>query len=141
MADLQAEWAGVLQRWGNSTQAVETETTVTVTSSGTNSQDRQQSNSNYNKYDSLHRQEKQSSSANKYESHDTLSKYESHGRQSAQHKSVRQHESHTERQNTRDRQERETVAGGKTGGRQRWSSVSRGSVSPGKENCDSLGYR
>ena len=136
MADLQAEWAGVLQRWGNSTQALEAteavESTVTVTSIGTS-----HSSSNYNKYDrdSLQRQDKQSSNHNKYESHDR------HDRQSAQAKSVRQHESNTERQTTRDRQERETVAGGKTGGRQRWSSVSRGSVSPGKENCDTIGYR
>ena len=81
---------------------------------------------NYNKYDSYERQS---------------SKYDNHGRQSGQRVSVRQQDSSTDRQNTRDRQERETGTGGKTGGSQRWSSVSRGSVSPGKENCDTIGYR
>ena len=153
MPDLQTEWAGVLQRWGNSSQTLETSGTLTSGTSGTDS------NSNYNKYDSLHRQ---SSNYKKNESHDTerqssnykydkydsqerqssnYSKYESHDRQSGQGKSVRQGESNSERQNTRDRQERESLAGGKTGGRPRWSSVSRGSVSPGKENCETIGYR
>ena len=144
MADLQADWAGVLQRWGNSSHTLETSVTVT---SGTN-----ESKSNYNKYD--HSLQRQSSNYNKNESHDydrqssnykydkydsqerqssNYNKNESHDRQSAQRKSVRQ--------NTRDRQERETVAGAKTGGRPRWSSASRGSVSPGKENCETIGYR
>ena len=57
MANLQAEWAGVLQRWGHSSQAGET--TVTVTNTGTTRQ------SNYNKY---HSQERQSSI--KYDSHE-----------------------------------------------------------------------
>ena len=148
-ADLQAEWAGVLQRWGNST--VETVETVT---SGVESQ----SNSNhyrqspdYNKYDSHERQsnkyESHERQSTKYESHnrqpDNYSKYESNERQSGPRMSVKQQESSSERQNSRDRQERQTGVGtaGKTGGRQRWSSVSRGSVSPGKENCDSFGYR
>ena len=125
-ADLQAEWAGVLQRWGNST--VETVETVT---SGVESQ------SKSNHY-------RQSPDYNKYDSHERQSnKYDSHERQSGPRMSVRQQESSSERQNSRDRQERQTGVGtaGKTGGRQRWSSVSRGSVSPGKENCDSFGYR
>ena len=151
MADLQAEWAGVLQRWGNSNQTGET--SVTVTSTVTDKQ------SNYKKYDSHDRQSSNKydsydrQSSNKYDSHDRQSsnKYDSHERQSkksdseerqsGRRQSLRQEDSRTERQNTRDRQERESLAGGKTGGRPRWSSASRGSVSPGKENCETIGYR
>ena len=46
-----------------------------------------------------------------------------------------------ERQTTRDRQERQGGQGSKAGARQRWGSVSRGSVSPGKENVETNGYR
>ena len=137
-ADLQAGWAGVLQRWGNST----VETVSSRMESQSNSNHYRES-VDYKKYDSHERQ------SNKYDSHerqsDNYSKYdshESHERETGPRMSVRQQES-SERQNSRDRQERQTGAGtaGKTGGRPRWSSVSRGSVSPGKENCDTFGYR
>ena len=142
--DLETEWAGVLQRWANSG-----DTSVRLTENSvrqTNTQTRTESHdilgsSRYNRQqDGLERRSSNHNTA--YETLDRKSsnKLESLERRSTNFESERKPSSgeeerkRVERQTTRDRDWRE--GGGKAGGRARWSSVSRGSVSPGKENID-----
>ena len=151
MPDLETEWAGVLQRWGNSSQDVRQSDTEslyrqtdtdslsrqTYSQAKTESHDILGSSRYDNNHDSLDRK---SSHYTMYETLDrkSSSKYEGLDRSksvtSDRKPSSRQEDRKTvDRQTTRDRDWRE---GGKTGARARWSSVSRGSVSPGKENIE-----
>merc|ERR1719471_1850239 len=121
--DLETEWAGVLQRWANSG-----DTSVRLTENSvrqTNTQTRTESHdilgsSRYNRQqDGLERRSSNHNTAYETERKPSFGEDE---------------KKRVERQTTRDRDWRE--GGGKAGGRARWSSVSRGSVSPGKENID-----
>ena len=149
--DLETEWAGVLQRWGNSgdTSVRLTDNSVRQSDSlhrQTNTQARTESHdilgsSRFNRQqDGLERR-----SSNHNNAYDTLDRKSSNKLESLERRSNNfeierkpssgeEERKRTERQTTRDRDWRES--GSKTGGRARWSSVSRGSVSPGKENIE-----
>merc|ERR1719471_1572912 len=142
--DLETEWAGVLQRWANSG-----DTSVRLTENSvrqTNTQTRTESHdilgsSRYNRQqDGLERRSSSHNTAYEPLDRKSSNNLESLERRSTNFESERKPSSgeeerkRVERQTTRDRDWRES--GGKAGGRARWSSVSRGSVSPGKENID-----
>jgi len=169
MADLETEWAGVLQRWGNSSEAslrqsdslyrqTNTSDRQTYTKTHTESHARQSSSTRRNEYDrnssyssnndNLDRPKSVTADRRpslRQEDRRTVERQEDRRtveRQEDRRTVERQEDRRTvERQTTRDRQERQGGQGSKAGARQRWGSVSRGSVSPGKENVETNGYR
>merc|ERR1711936_702307 len=160
MADLETEWAGVLQRWGNSSEAslrqsdslyrqTNTSDRQTYTKTHTESHARQSSSTRRNEYDrnSSYSSNNDNLDRPKSVTADRRTSLRQEDRRTVEKQEdrrtvERQEDRRTvERQTTRDRQERQGGQGSKAGARQRWGSVSRGSVSPGKENVETNGYR